>query len=340
MVCGIAAECGLTTEQVRGEWRLRELSWDARHDELIRKARADLEALHPDEWNFDAVTDPAELAACCCWEYARESVSIRKIRAQFEHSPTVLGPDVERVLSIGALAKMFFMYPESPFQFGARAFPYPWQSLPQRRRQELAKIAMSKPAAFKVENSVWVANCLASHARALELQTAQRRGKEEGWWKQVEGCPSIRWSDGGETLIVTVNWTHRNLQDLADEFLKWAKRIRPHDLRKPNGNITTARTLRADLTYLAAMRLLSVFTPKELLGTTRSRVRGGKRGSDKHTPALRACLAVWESKQFEASKWLEVEKWRDARREARRRFRGLFPFLPKTEKPLSNQRRE
>ena len=363
----LAAIYGLTTEQVKDELHLRSIGPDARMQEFIGKASADLEALHPHEWNFDAVTDPAELAACCCWEYARESPSIRRIRAQFEYSPTALNEDIDRVLSIGALAKILFMYPESLFQFGARAFPHPWQSLPPRRRQELAKIAASKPAAFKVENSVWVANCLAHHANALVLQTAQRRHEQELEWQRVlalakvdplaakrtieqgkqervkrneNNHPFIRWSDGGETLILTVNWTHRNLQELADEFLKWAKRIRPHDLRKPNGNTSATPTLRADLARLAVWRLLSVYSPKQLLGKDRVRVRDGKLIRNTVTPPIPECVAVWQSKQFKGDKWLEVEKWRDARREARLRFRELFPFLPKSEKPLSDQRRK
>ena len=37
-------------------------------------------------------------------------------------------------------------------------------------------------------------------------------------------------------------------------------------------------------------------------------------------------------------KWLDAGKWREARREARKTFHKLFPFLPKGEKPLSWER--
>jgi hypothetical protein len=45
--------------------------------------------------------------------------------------------------------------------------------------------------------------------------------------------------------------------------------------------------------------------------------------------------AIWETKQFSGRKWGDFTKWRDARRDAGKLFRKLFPFLPADEKPLS-----
>jgi hypothetical protein len=49
--------------------------------------------------------------------------------------------------------------------------------------------------------------------------------------------------------------------------------------------------------------------------------------------------AIWKTKQFSGAKWADVNKWYDARRDAEKFFRKLFPFLPPDEKPLSWERK-
>src|SRR6266404_3134083 len=70
---------------------------------------------------------------------------------------------------------------------------------------------------------------------------------------------------------------------------------------------------RANLTRLAVMRLLNDFSAAQLLDA-------------KSEPSL----AIWKTKQFSGPTWLDIAKWRDARREARQIFHQLFPFLKKT----------
>jgi hypothetical protein len=67
---------------------------------------------------------------------------------------------------------------------------------------------------------------------------------------------------------------------------------------------------------LAVLRLLSRFTPLQLV-------------ADDLFPE------IWKTRQFSTSKWGDVTKWYDARREAAKIFHTLLPFLPKDEKPLS-----
>ena len=66
------------------------------------------------------------------------------------------------------------------------------------------------------------------------------------------------------------------------------------------------------------MRLLSQFPVSELLD---GRTNLG--------------LAILSSKAFSGQKWLDDNKWYDARREAGKLFHRMFPFLPTDDQPLS-----
>ena len=79
------------------------------------------------EWNFAKVTE-SELAACCLWEYARESNTIRADCRRWTENPDpiIFGEAViERMERLGAM--LFHGY------FGSEPvtyFPDPWQQLP------------------------------------------------------------------------------------------------------------------------------------------------------------------------------------------------------------------
>jgi len=104
-------------------------------------------------------------------------------------------------------------------------------------------------------------------------------------------------------------------------FRKWVKVNRPGQYPVPSKKGHKLKDWRANLTRLAVMRLLSHFTALDIIDPLRNRY-----------------LEVLKTKTFSGRKWSDATKWYDARREAGRVFRKLFPFLPKDELPLSLKR--
>lgn len=133
--------------------------------------------------------------------------------------------------------------------------------------------------------------------------------------------PGVRWGFG-ETLLVDIAWRCFTNDEIANYFRRWVKHNRPREIPVPSNKGRKPGDVRAQLTRLAVMRLLSRFKLFHILN-----------------PRHDARFMIWETKQFAGRKWLDATKWNDARREARQVFRRLFPFLPSTEKPLSWERR-
>lgn len=132
--------------------------------------------------------------------------------------------------------------------------------------------------------------------------------------------PSVYWVGGREVTVVAINWGSFTNDEIANYFRRWVKTNRPQDYPVPTRQGHKLKDWRAQLTRLAAMRLLSHFTALQLV-------------ADDRFPE------IWKTKQFSGRKWGDVTKWHDARREARDTFLKLFPFLPKGELPLSWKRR-
>src|SRR6266849_6124669 len=74
--------------------------------------------MEPHDWNFDSIPDH-HLIACCYWEYARESVFLKKFKSrcvEANRNPQPLskafdlvGKDARTVLSIGTVANSFLL---------------------------------------------------------------------------------------------------------------------------------------------------------------------------------------------------------------------------------------
>ena len=117
-----------------------------------------MEVLSELDWNFDRVPDN-ELAACCYWEYARESCFIRGVRNRCLEAEHAVGQtrmrlhqDLRKLQSIGYPSEVFlrgfFFAPEDPHQNRHRdaspvtgKFPEPRQKFSKEERAYRAHIS-------------------------------------------------------------------------------------------------------------------------------------------------------------------------------------------------------
>jgi hypothetical protein len=235
-------------------------------------------------------------------------------------------------------------HPDAPPLTGS--FPVPWQSLSPAERKYRAHIksVVEERMRVPVRMGQW------HDAREIGRLCAETcRLDSEDWnaWKAkyvrqdktgrmyaIPGAPDFppnRATRPGinfgnaESLLVEFAWEDFTDDEIATYFRKWVKHARPKGVKAPSGKGHKPGDWRAHLTRLAAMRLLSRYTPREIIGTGRK-------------PALPACWSIHNTKQFAGWKWGDSTKWHDARREAWKVFLSLFPFLSKDDQPLSWER--
>lgn len=316
------------------------------------------------DWNFDAVPDN-ELVACCYWEYARESAFIQELRRRsWEHWKPLylkgkwwnepedkrLHEDLQKVQSIGYPAEVFLrgiscppdgVLPDAPplkpgeVHRATGSFPKPWQELTKEERayrahigsdvERIPLVPFKRGDSYDAKDIVeWVTS------RQRQRDTANERVRRENPKKSEEVLcregkllfpeirPSLFWAGGSEVTVVAIDWASFTNDEIATYFRRWVKANRPKNAKSPSGQGHKPKDWRANLTRLAVMRLLARFTPLEIVDPRRNRFP-----------------AIWETKQFAGRKWSDVTKWHDARREAGKLFRKLFPFLPADEKPHS-----
>jgi len=230
-----------------------------------------------------------------------------------------------------------FRHPESQPITGS--FPDPWQSLSPGERACRSLVAnygngiIPKPIdrgrGYEAEDiaksfrSRWDQVMAAFH----ELQR-KNPGKSEVQLREEgklgphdEIPPSLYWESGLEITVLRIAWANYTNDELVKAFRKWVKEHRPKEIPVPSNKGRKPGDVRAHLTRLAVMRLLSRYKTSEVLN-----------------PKADGLKAILGSAQFSGSKWLDSTKWHDARREAGRFFHGLFPFLPADDKPLSWER--
>jgi hypothetical protein len=316
------------------------------------------EMFSPLNWNFDAVPDN-ELVACCYWEYARESAFIRNVRHQCLQNWQAGGnwdlrlhSDLQKVQSIGhpsdVIIRGVFFVPDDPHRIDkpdaapvTNNFPQPWQALTANERAFRSRIRSDRTTIplLPFERAHWTeAREIAKWAesRAKEIFSAfdeVRRANpetsevtliEQGKLQPFPGIPpSLIWESGKEFTVVAIDWGSFTNDEIVNYFRRWVKANRPPQYPVPSGKGHKPGDWRANLMRLAVMRLLARFTPLEIVD-----------------PRRNGFPAVWETKQFAGRKWSDVTKWHDARREAGKEFRALFPFLPKGEKPISWERQK
>jgi hypothetical protein len=314
------------------------------------------------DWNFDGVPD-SELDACCYWEYARESAFICELRKRsWEHWKPLyvkgkwwnepkdkhLHADLQKVQSIGYPAEVFLrgiscppdgvlsdapsLKPGEMYQVTG-SFPKPWQALTASERRYRSQIGTDVEriplVPFKRGISLdaqdirdW-AKTQGAKAEAEREQVRRENPKlnEEtllrlGKLKFPEIKPSVYWAGGREVTVIAIDWGSFTNDEIVNYFRRWAKVNRPQQYTVPSRKGHKPGDWRANLTRLAVMRLLSQFSALQIVRQD-------------------SFPAIWETKQFSGRKWGDFTKWRDARRDAGKLFRKLFPFLPADEKPLS-----
>jgi hypothetical protein len=331
----------------------------------VDKATLEMKTLPELEWNFDSVPGN-ELVACCYWEYAHESAFICELRQRcWEHwQPLYLKGqwwnepedkkihgDLQKVQSIGYPAEVFLrgiscppdgVLPDAlPLKPGevyrtTGSFPKPWQELTKEARAYRAHIGSDVEriplVPFERGISMYAQDILdwvktqRTKADAGREQVRREHPKlnEEtllrlGKLKFPEIKPSVYWAGGKEVTIVAIDWGSFTNDEIVNYFRRWVKVNRPQQYPVPSLKGHKPGDWRANLTRLAAMRLLSQFSALQIVRQD-------------------SFPAIWETKQFSGRKWGDFTKWRDARREAGKLFRKLFPFLPKDEKPISWER--
>jgi len=295
------------------------------------------------EWNFDGVPDD-ELVACCYWEYARESAFIRKLRQQCIQNwrsggcrDQKLHEELQRAQSIGYPSEVFLRgfffepninyqskneklpngrHPNAPAITGS--FPQPWQLLSQveRKCRSTIKEDVTTLELVPFQISHWYfAKVVACYVESQPQQMKEKLPPNQGLQPIRPGLGI----SNAETLLVDIAWDFFTDDQIVNYFRRWVKYARPKDRRAPSGRGHKPGDWRAALTRLAVMRLLSRFAALRLV-------------------AGNAFPEIWKSSQFAGRKWTDVTKWHAARREARQTFQKLFPFLPKSNLPLSWKR--
>lgn len=308
-------------------------------------------ALTAFDWNFDGVPD-GELVACCYWEYARESAFIRNLRqrclanwkAGARHDEK-LSDDMAKLASIGdgsaILLRGIYFGPDDPHRIDkpdaapvTNSFPLPWLSLPATEREFRTRaflLAGWRPVVPFKQGDWLEAREIAEQAEktwkrvysAFEKVRRENPGLSEvqliehGKLQPYEEIrPSLFYEDGKEVTVVEIDWQHFTNEEIIKGFRCWVKSHRPKEIPVPKRQGHKPGDWRMQLTRLAVMRLLSRFTPLQLVVGNR-------------------VPAIWETKQFAGRKWGDITKWHDARREGAKVFHTLFPFLPPT-KSLSH----
>ncbi len=318
------------------------------------------------DWDFDAV--PAtELAACCYWEYARESAFVRDVRQRcldparrqmtnsqyWDHC----GADFERIQSIGCASEVFlrgfffapevvyqsvdenaprYRHPEAPPITGS--FPKPWLSLSDLERTYRARIRTEREAipllAFKRGHAVEakdIVEWVMDRRRELDAQHERVRRANPGRTDEALcGEGKLRFPE----IPPSVFWVGG--RELTVVAIEW-------------GRFTNEEIIQTFRRWVKANR------PRQYPVPSRQGHKPGDWRANltrlavmrllaRHTPlelvAGNKFPAIWSTKQFSARKWGDITKWYDARREAGKCYHRLFPFLPSDQRPLSWDRRE
>ncbi len=294
------------------------------------------------DWNFAAVPEP-ELVACCYWEYARESAFIRDVRQRCIKCWRKGGQRDERLTSdIGKLHSMgphvdvlfrgFYHAPDDPHRIDmarnasvTNSFPAPWQTLPDAERDFRVRTLLGAGwyPATPFARADWIeAEKIAEDARARwdkvisayhrvraeDPETSEvelvRQGKLQPY---EEILPSLVDEDGREVAAVAIHWARFTNEEIIGHFRKWVKANRPPGLRlQDDKGRNKERDWRVALERLGMMRLLHQWRLGEM-------------------PDV--CPDAW--------KRYRKREWYKERTRAGEMFGRLFPFLSKSDQPLS-----
>jgi hypothetical protein len=303
------------------------------------------------EWNFDGIPDE-QLVACCYWEYARESPSIRqavKVAKIAQAQQGIPKPETEEREvfreTVNQAYGLLFNTGFDPISFWvALPFPKAWQSVAKTKRQEWAQACPKIPKPLKfppfaVTGDLNIASALQSEAmkvhkerQALYLrlsqidsgvanlkEAAEVRNKLSELAKHPPAA-LLRGAGGADHFIAQINWRDFTDNEIVASFEQWvkAKGNRPMPVTdEPKG----VRGLRGGRGHDPQNWRASL----ERLGIMRLI----------HHHSFDELQAIVPVGWLNQEKYIEKSKCKKEGQKAIRDFRGLFNFLSSEEKPRS-----
>lgn len=268
-------------------------------------------------WNFDNVPDE-ELAACCLWEYARESLSFRvssvnKMRGV--SSDSELHKRYETFLDAYWNSDEGYMVYYETIRNHGGPDALPWQLIPEGIRKDFREqVGIHEvswplaPAMRRQLEQLWKANLVEwEPVRAEPGYDPDEDGTAyESSHSHIEGPGHSGQAHGCTIAAFAIDFAKFNDKQIRADFAAWLKENRPQDCPEPSERGRKRRDLRVALDRLGMMRLLHQFTLKEVM---------------EHCPEAAKAFAGYE--------------WYKERKRALLIFRRLFPFLQKIERPKS-----
>jgi len=294
------------------------------NETIPQKHEYPLQPLRAEDWNFDNVPDD-ELAACCLWDYARESKSF----ALSSVHKLELEESLERELQLSpnpradyeAFLESYWNCDEGYIEYyeTIRNYGGPWSSawqlissdLRQRLKKEVGVPQLGGPlllATRRQLETLWGSNF--KEWEPIRNQPGYDPDEDGMAFEEsqplIEGPGHAREAHGETIAAFAIDFRRHNNREICAALIGRLKANRPRDCPEPSERGRKLRDLRVALDRLGMMRLLHIFTLSEM----RER-----------------CPEAW--KAFAGFEWYKERK------RAGITFQKLFPFLPKDERPLS-----
>jgi len=242
------------------------------------------------DWDFQSVPE-AETVACCYWEYARESVSIRdavmtvKTALVNQGKPAPETPEREafRVTATRAFGLLAQTGLPTLFWTGLPFPEMPWQRIDQTKRNEWANVRLEDPthvrlSPFQVTGDPMIASMLRgeamkAHERRLalyqqlsqidtgmaNLDEATELRKKLSEQEQHPVHVAVRGEGGTDSFIAQINWHEFSKKQIKESFGKWVDAyFCPVAKESQRGHKSV--DWRAKLERLGLLRLRSQFT--------------------------------------------------------------------------------
>jgi hypothetical protein len=312
------------------------------------------------DWNFDRVPKD-ELAACCYWEYARESAFIRDVRRRCldpkwkEMVNSELwkycGEDIAKIQSIGHAANVLlpgFFCPTDgvlddapPSQPGETnrltgAFPKPWQALTQPERdfrkhisndiEHMRIVPFQRGFAFDAKDIV---DMVRSRRDMADAEREQVKRKNPALSEEILlALGKLEFPD----IEPSVYWEGGREATVVSIY--WGMFTNDEIANYFRKWVKANRPEMYSMPNRQGHKTIDTRARLTRLGVLRLL----SRFSALDLVAKKRFPEIWETKQFSGRKWGDITKWHDARRQARDTFLKMFPFLPKGELPLAWKR--
>lgn len=270
------------------------------------------------DWDF-ANVETWECAACCHYEYARESPSIV---AHYDHAKTLKGSPTQ-LLYRATVGGRFVTLP-NPFQWAWRVHSLmkfattPWQTLPEKYRRMVS-------AEYTCDDRYHTAIC---HADSQFVPTRfLSRGNDRN---------GIDPETGIERVALEIDWAGFDNAEIVNAFKQWVEDNRPSKTnlrewhmwmpKKFPKNIGKANSQGHDKMkyYQKSLARLGIF-----------RLRKRHTLEEMQSILSGECITVTAEKRRWQNKLSVISECNREFRKAIQDFHDLFPFLPRNEIPFT-----